>query len=97
MLAKFSIRAKITAVVALLLFSLVGMGLLALKNMRAMNANTVQIATNWLPSIRVLGELRSGVIAYRGVLRAHLLAETLQDKEAAEKLLASVVKQYEAA
>ena len=56
MLSKLSIRAKITSVVALLLVAMAGMGLLAVCNMRAINANTVDIATNWLPSVRALGE-----------------------------------------
>ena len=67
MLAKYSIRAKITAVVALLLVAMTGMGLLAVMNMRAINASTVDITTNWLPSIRALGDLRAGVITYRNV------------------------------
>ncbi|SDS63217.1 methyl-accepting chemotaxis protein [Bradyrhizobium canariense] len=92
MFAKFSIRAKITAVVAFLLLALAGMGLLAVRNMRAINANTVDITTNWLPSVRVLGDLRAGVITYRNVIREHLLAETLEEKEAAEKTLAGVVE-----
>ncbi len=92
MLAKFSIRAKIIAVVAFLLVAMTGMGLLAVRNMRAINANTVDIATNWLPSVRVLGELRAGVITYRNVIREHMLAETLEEKQAAEKILASVVE-----
>ena len=50
MLARYSIRAKIIAVVALLLVAMTGMGLLAVKNMRAINANTVDITTSWLPS-----------------------------------------------
>jgi methyl-accepting chemotaxis protein len=92
MLAKYSIRAKIIAVVAFLLVAITGMGLLAVKNMRAINANTVDIATNWMPSIRVLGELRAGVITYRNVIREHMLAETLEEKQAAEKTLAGVVE-----
>ncbi len=92
MLAKYSIRAKIIAVVAFLLVAMTGMGLLAVKNMRSMNANTVDIATSWLPSVRVLGELRAGVITYRNVIREHMLSETLEEKEAAEKILASVVE-----
>ncbi len=92
MLAKFSIRAKITVVVAFLLVAMTGMGLLAVKNMRAINANTVDIATNWMPSVRVLGDLRAGVISYRNVIRGHMLAETLAEKEAAEKTLATVVE-----
>ncbi len=90
--SRLSIRAKITSVVALLLFAMAGMGLLAVYNMRAINANTVDIATNWLPSVRVLGELRAGVITYRNVIREHMLGETIEEKEATEKVLATVVE-----
>jgi methyl-accepting chemotaxis protein len=92
MLAKYSIRTKIIAVVAFLLVAITGMGLLAVRNMRAINANTVDIATNWLPSVRVLGELRAGVITYRNVIREHMLVETLEEKQASEKILAGVVE-----
>jgi methyl-accepting chemotaxis protein len=92
MFAKYSIRAKITAVVAFLLLAMTGMGLLAVRNMRAINANTVDIGTNWLPSVRVLGELRAGIITYRNVVREHMLAVTLEEKLASEKVLAGVVE-----
>jgi methyl-accepting chemotaxis protein len=92
MLANLSIRAKIISVVAFLLAAMTGMGLLAVWNMRAMNANTVDITTSWLPSVRVLGDLRSGVITFRNVIREHMLAETLDEKLAAEKTLATVVE-----
>ncbi|MEH2568337.1 methyl-accepting chemotaxis protein [Bradyrhizobium sp. AZCC 2289] len=92
MLAKYSIRAKIIAAVAFLLVAMTGMGLLAVKNMRSINANTVDIAANWLPSVRLLGDLRAGVITYRTVIREHMLAQTLEEKEAAEKTLATVVE-----
>jgi methyl-accepting chemotaxis protein len=92
MLANLSIRAKITAVVAFLLVAMTGMGLLAVRNMRAIDANTVDIASHWLPSVRVLGELRAGVITYRNVIREHMLAETAEDKVAAEKILAGVIE-----
>jgi methyl-accepting chemotaxis protein len=92
MLAKYSIRAKIITVVALLLVAMTGMGLLAISNMRAINANAGDIASNWLPSIRLLGDLRAGVITYRNVVREHMLAETLEEKLAAEKTLAGVVE-----
>ena len=92
MFAKYSIRAKIITVVALLLVAMTGMGLLAVRNMQAINANTVDITANWLPSVRVLGDLRAGVITYRNVIREHMLAETLEEKLAAEKTLATVVE-----
>jgi methyl-accepting chemotaxis protein len=92
MLAKYSIRAKITVVVAFLLLAMTGMGLLAVRNMRAINASTVEITTNWLPAIRALGDLRAGIITYRNVIRQHLLSETLEQKQAAEKILATVIE-----
>ncbi|MGH6754086.1 MAG: methyl-accepting chemotaxis protein, partial [Bradyrhizobium sp.] len=92
MLAKYSIRTKIITVVAFLLVAMTGMGLLAVRNMRAMHANTVDIATSWMPSVRVLGDLRAGVITYRNVIRQHMLSETLEEKQAQEKTLATVVE-----
>jgi len=87
MLAKYSIRAKIVTVAAFLLVAMTGLGLLALNNMRAIHANTVDIATSWLPSVRVLGELQRNVVMNRNILRAHLLAEQLEDKQKVEKAL----------
>jgi methyl-accepting chemotaxis protein len=92
MFAKHSIRAKIVTVVAFLLLVLTGMGLLAVGNMRAINASTVEISSSWLPSVRVLGDLRAGVISYRNVIREHMLSETLDEKLAAEKTLAAVIE-----
>jgi methyl-accepting chemotaxis protein len=92
MLAKYSIRTKIIAVVAFLLVAMTGMGLLAVRNMRAINANTVDIATSWMPSVRVLGDLRAGVITYRNVIREHMLSETLEEKLTNEKTLAIVIE-----
>ena len=76
----------------MLLLALVGTGLLAVKNMQAMNANTHEITSNWLPSIRTLGELHVGTVTYRATLRAHLLAEKIEEKEAVEKTLERVLE-----
>jgi methyl-accepting chemotaxis protein len=92
MFAKLSIRSKVITVIAFLLVTMTGMGLLAVYNLRSINANTVDIAANWLPSVRALGELRSGVITYRSVVREHMLAESLEQKQAAEKILAGLVE-----
>ncbi len=91
MLARMSIRAKISVVVTFLLLAMSGLGLLAITKMRSINANTVDIQTSWLPSVRLLGELRAGVITYRNVIRQHMLAETLEEKLANEKTLETVV------
>jgi methyl-accepting chemotaxis protein len=92
MLSAISIRAKIISVVAFLLVAMSGMGLLAVMKMRTINANTVDITTNWMPSIRVIGEIRAAVITYRNVVRQHMLAETLDDKLANEKVAVAVIE-----
>ncbi|MFX6048676.1 hypothetical protein ABTE94_20285, partial [Acinetobacter baumannii] len=61
-------------------------------NMRSINANTVDITTNWMQSVRVLGDLRAGVITYRNVVRQHMLGETMEEKLAMEKTLATVIE-----
>ena len=88
MLAKYSIRTKITAVVAFLLVAMSVMGALNIRQMYAINSSTVDITTNWLPSIRVLGELRAATITYRAIVRSHLLASDEAGKQLQEDLLA---------
>ena len=92
MFASLSIRAKIISVVASLLVTMTGMGLLAITKMRAMNANTTDITTVWLPSVRVLGDMRASVITYRNVVRQHMLSETLEEKLANEKTAGTVIE-----
>jgi methyl-accepting chemotaxis protein len=92
MLATISIRAKIISVVAFLLVAMAGMGLLAVMKMRSMNTNTIEITTSWMPSVRVLGELRASVITYRNVVRQHMLSETLEEKLANEKTAGTVIE-----
>ena len=76
MLARYSIRAKITIVVCFLLIAMSTMGGLAMKQMSDINDSTVEIANSWLPSVRVLGEIRAATITYRAIVRSHLLATT---------------------
>ncbi|WP_439357527.1 hypothetical protein [Bradyrhizobium sp. DASA03007] len=40
----------------------------------------------------MIGDLRAGVITYRNVILEHMLSETLEEKLAAEKTLATVVE-----
>jgi methyl-accepting chemotaxis protein len=92
MFMKFAIRTKIICVVSVLLLALAGSGLLAASYMRTMNADTSEIATNWLPSVKALGELNVGIILYRATLRAHLLSETIEEKQAVEKSLEKIAE-----
>jgi methyl-accepting chemotaxis protein len=102
MLSKFSIRVKIIATVAFLLLALIGTGIFAILQLRAINANAVDIQANWLPGVRTLGELRASTITYRIVVRDYV-AETDVDarvkvNETLQKIAertAQVRKEYE--
>jgi methyl-accepting chemotaxis protein len=69
MLAQLSIRAKLVAVVSLLLVSPAAIGVFGLLQMRSQNAHLMDIQTSWLPSVQTLGELRASTITYRVVVR----------------------------
>jgi len=88
MFAKYSIRSKITVVVAFLLVAMSAMGVLNIRQMYTINSATVDIVNNWLPSVRVLGELRAATITYRAIVRSHLLATDEAGKQLQEDLLA---------
>jgi methyl-accepting chemotaxis protein len=87
MLAQFSIRAKITIVICSLLFAMTAMGLFAVIRMQAIYASATEIQTDWLPSVRALGDLRSEINSYRNVIRAHMLSDSAAEKTAVEKRL----------
>ncbi|MDO8978740.1 MAG: methyl-accepting chemotaxis protein [Afipia sp.] len=92
MLSRMSIRAKLTAVIAFLLVAMTVMGLLAVRQMQGIYTSASEIQNSWLPSVRVLGELRAGVITYRNVIREHMLSELIEEKQAQEKTLELVVE-----
>lgn len=72
MLSRLSIRTKLIALVSLLLIALTVMGAFAVIEMRAINAAAQDIKTSWLPSVRLVGELRTQSARYRAVLRDYL-------------------------
>ena len=72
MLSRFSISAKLVALVSLMLLALASLGTFAIVEMRSINASAQDIQGNWLPSIRLLGELRTQSARYRAVLRDYL-------------------------
>jgi methyl-accepting chemotaxis protein len=91
-MSKLSIRAKVIAVIAFMLIAISGMGLLAIRSMQMINAHTVEIASNWLPSVRVLGELRADINLFRIALRAHVMTDSLEGKAAGDKRLAGILE-----
>jgi methyl-accepting chemotaxis protein len=97
MFASLSIRAKITIVVSFLLIAMSAMGGLAVRQMYEMNNDTTDIVTSWLPSVRVLGEVRAASITYRAAIRAHLLASDAAGKQVQETVMAKYLVTLEKA
>src|SRR6476646_467613 len=88
-MSKVSIVFKLLAVLSVLVLSLAGVGVTAIGTMQNINSHTVEIAESWLPSVRALGSLRADINELRVALRLHLMQDTAEGKEAAEKRLAS--------
>jgi len=76
-MSKYSIRSKIIAVIAFMLVAMSGLGLLAIRSMQTINDHTVDIAENWLQSVRVLGDLRADINLFRVALRSHVMTRSL--------------------
>jgi methyl-accepting chemotaxis protein len=95
-MSKLSIRFKIMSVLIVLVVALAGVGIMAIGTMRNINSHTVEIAENWLPSVRALGSLRADVNEIRVVIRLHLMQEAAENKQAAEKRMAGLVDRVEA-
>ena len=60
-LSNLKIGVKLTAVFALVVAMTIGLGLFALDKVASINANVEDIATNWLPTIKVLGEMEATI------------------------------------
>ncbi len=89
MLTRLSIRTKLIALVTLLLVALGAMGAFSISEMRAINKSAQDIQANWLPSIRLIGELRTQSSRYRAVLRDYLT-------EPDEKFMADIQRNLDA-
>jgi methyl-accepting chemotaxis protein len=94
-MSKLSIRFKILTVLSVLVLALAGVGVMAIGTMRNINAHTVEIAESWLPSVRALGAIRGDVNELRVALRLHLMQDSAEGKEAAEKRIASLRERIE--
>jgi methyl-accepting chemotaxis protein len=89
-MSKLSIVFKLLAVLSVLVLSLAGVGVTAIGTMQNIKSHTVEIAESWLPSVRALGSLRADINELRVALRLHLMQDSAEGKDAAEKRLASL-------
>jgi methyl-accepting chemotaxis protein len=72
-LTRLSISAKLFAIVSFLFFVIATIGGFAFVEMRSINSAAQDIQTQWLPSVRWIGEMRVQSARFRAVLRDHLI------------------------
>jgi methyl-accepting chemotaxis protein len=84
---------KIMLVVSAVLVLTAILGLLSIQKLGMVNGATVDLETNWLPSIAALGELNAAVQFVRRAELRHILSTSKADKDAAEAELASALEE----
>ncbi len=88
-LSDFKIGAKLAAVFVVVVAMTVGLGLFALDKIASVNANVEDIATNWLPTIKVLGEMQSTVNEMRRSQASHIMyADAAKKAEQEQRITA---------
>ena len=91
MLARFSISAKLFAIVSFLSLVIVAIGGFAFLEIRAINAAAQDIQGRWLPSVRWIGEMRTQSARFRAVLRDHLVVTEAGRADVDKNLMARKV------
>jgi methyl-accepting chemotaxis protein len=99
---KMKIAPKLAFGFGTVLALVIALGVLCLHEMSNMNASTVDVATNWLPSIKVLGEFRYIISTERRYELYHFMRSTRAEEEGDEAgmskemgLLSEAMKKYE--
>ncbi|TBW41391.1 methyl-accepting chemotaxis protein [Siculibacillus lacustris] len=87
---KISVKASLMAIVVVLVGFLLGEGVVAIFNLKAIRATTAEITDDWLPSVRALGEIKYGVTRYRLAGSRHVM----NGDEATKKEIDGVLKDY---
>lgn len=72
-LSKFTIKSQLLGIVIGLLAGLSALGLLAILQIKVINGAAQEIQTNWLPSVRWIGALKSATNQYAGIIPIHIL------------------------
>jgi methyl-accepting chemotaxis protein len=90
-LARFSISAKLFAIVSFLFLVIATIGGFAFLQVRAINDATQDIQAHWLPSVRWIGEMRTQSARFRAVLRDHLVVSDAERADVDKNLVARKV------
>jgi methyl-accepting chemotaxis protein len=88
LLARLSISFKLFAIVTFLFLVIATIGGIAFLQMRAINAAAQDIQSQWLPSVRWIGEMRVQSARFRAVLRDHLIVADVERADVDKNLAA---------
>lgn len=84
------ISGKILTVVSTVLMLMVLLGLFSLWQIGRVNQSTLDIATNWLPSIKLISKIENTSATFRRYEFQHILSATKEDMTKYEKILNEV-------
>jgi methyl-accepting chemotaxis protein len=87
-LARLSISAKLFSIVSFLFMVIAIIGGFAFLQMRSINMAAQDIQTQWLPSVRWIGEMRVQSARFRAVLRDHLIVPDAERADVDKNLAA---------
>lgn len=76
LLSHLTIRTKIIIAFAFVFSCTVGVGLISIQKLGGVTANAADVRDNWLPSVRVLGQLSERVQQLRALEAAHIFADS---------------------
>ncbi len=93
-LSDFKIGAKLAAVFVVVVAMTIGLGLFALGKVSSVNANVEDIATNWLPTIKVLGEMQNSVNEMRRAEASHIIFQDAAKKASQEQRIAELKERF---
>jgi methyl-accepting chemotaxis protein len=71
---RVSVKASLMAVVVVLVAFLLGQGWMAVSKLQGMRSATTDISENWLPSVKVLGQIKYEITRYRLLGTRHVLS-----------------------
>ncbi len=78
---RVTVKLSLITIVSLLMLFVAGQGIVATSKLKLVNASTEDIATNWLPSVKILGQIKYAVARARlGAFRVALSDQALRGK-----------------
>jgi methyl-accepting chemotaxis protein len=92
-----SIRTKVAAAFGVLLLIIGAVGFFAIDRLARVNDTTVDINTNWLPSVRYIGEVRYNMARHRAILSRHVMVTEPAQKAQVEERIKVALQNVDAA